>query len=83
MFGPAGGDVRAIEGVGEHAEEGAAAVGDGVGFEETGAGFIPLVGFDGDLVSEEGTGFGGGASSFFVMDAEGMKESVNSRWRDL
>ena len=52
LFGPGGGDVDAVDGVGEHAGEGFTAVGDGVGFEEAGAGFIPLVGLDGDLVSE-------------------------------
>ena len=65
LFGPAGGDIDAVDGVGEHAGEGFAAVGDGIGFEEAGAGFIPLVGFDGDLVAEEGSGFGGGCGLVF------------------
>jgi len=69
LFGPAGGDVHAVDGVGEHTGEGIAAMGYGVGFEEAGVGFIPLVGLDGDLVAEEGSGFGGGAASFFVLDA--------------
>ena len=51
LLGPTGGDIDDVEGVGEHAGEGIAAVGDGVGFEEAGAGFIPLVGLDGDLVA--------------------------------
>ena len=71
MFGPGGGDIDGIEGISEHAGEGLAAVGDGVGFEKAGAGFIPLVGLDGDLVSEEGAGFGGGAAPFFILDAAG------------
>ena len=83
MFSPAGGDVGAIEGVSEHAQEGGTAVGDSVGFEEAGARFVPLVGFDGDLVTEEGTWFGGGASSFFVMAADGEKDSVDGGGRDL
>ncbi len=83
MFGPAGGDVCAVEGVGEQAQEGVAAVGDGIGFKEAGAGFVPLVEFDGDLVSEEGSGFGGGASSFFVVDADGMKDSVDGSGGDV
>ncbi len=82
MFGPAGGDIRAIQRVGEHAEEGAAAVGDGVGFEEAGAGFIPLVGFDGDLVAEKSSWFGGCASSFFVVGADRLEEAVDGRGRD-
>jgi hypothetical protein len=52
LLGPGGGDVDAVDGVGEHAGEGIIAVGDGVGFEEAGAGFVPWVGLDGDLVSE-------------------------------
>ena len=42
-------------------------MGDGISFEEARAGFIPLVGLDGDLVSEKGSGFGGGPASFFVL----------------
>jgi len=78
LFGPAGGDVDDIEGVGEHAGERFAAVGDGVGFEEAGAGFVPLVGFDGDLVSKQGAGFGRGAATFFVLDAGGAEDAVDS-----
>ena len=77
LFGPAGGDIDDIEGISEHAGEGIAAVGDGVSFEESGAGFIPLVGLDGDLVSQEGAGFGSGAASFFVVDAAGVENSVD------
>jgi len=58
-------------------------VGDGIGFEESGPGFIPLVEFNGDLVAQEGSGFGGGASSFFVVEADGLKESVDRSGRDL
>jgi hypothetical protein len=36
LFGPAGGDIDGVEGIGEHAGEGIAAVGDGIGFEEAG-----------------------------------------------
>ena len=77
LFGPAGGDIDGVEGVGEHAREGIAAVGDGIGFEEAGARLIPLVGLDGDLVAEQGTGFGGRAASFFVVDAGGGKDAVD------
>jgi len=58
-------------------------VGDGIRFEEAGARFVPLVGFDRDLVSEEGTWFGGGASSFFVVGPDGVKDSVDRGGRDL
>ena len=52
LFGPGGGDIDAVDGVGEHSGEGIPAVGDGVCFEEAGAGFIPLVGLDGDMLAE-------------------------------
>jgi hypothetical protein len=51
LFGPAGGNIDAINGIGEHTGEGVAAMGDGVGFEEAGLGFVPLIGFDRDLSS--------------------------------
>jgi hypothetical protein len=49
LFGPAGGDIDEVDGIGEHAGEGIAAVGDGIGFQEARAGFIPLVSLDRDL----------------------------------
>jgi hypothetical protein len=58
-------------------------MGDGVGFEETGARFVPLVGFDGDMFSDEGSGFGGGSASFIIFDPSGEKESVDSGRRNL
>lgn len=77
LFGPAGGDIDGVEGIGEHAGEGIAAVGDGIGFEEAGAGFIPLIGFDGDLATQEGTGFGSRAAPFFIVDAGGGEDAVD------
>ena len=77
LFGPAGGDIDEVDSIGEHTGEGIAAVSHGIGFEETGAGFIPLVGLDGDLVSQQGAGFGGGAASFFVVDASGAEDAVD------
>jgi hypothetical protein len=58
-------------------------MGDGVGFEETGARFIPLVGFDRDMFSDQGSRFGGGSASFFIFDPSGKKESVDGGRRDL
>jgi len=83
LFRPAGGDVHAVNGIGEHTGEGLAAMGDGVGFEEPGMRFVPLVGFDGDLSSDQGTGFGGGSASFFIFDSSGEKETVDGGRRDL
>jgi hypothetical protein len=51
-------------------------MGDGIGFEEAGARFIPLVGFDRDMFSDQGAGFGGGSASFFIFDSSGEKEAV-------
>ena len=56
---------------------------DGVGFEETGARFVPLVGFDGDMFSDQGSGFGGGSASGFILDSNGMKETVDRGGRDV
>jgi hypothetical protein len=51
LFSPAGGNIDAIDGIGEHTGEGVSAMGDGVGFEEAGLGLVPLVGIDRDLFS--------------------------------
>jgi hypothetical protein len=51
LFSPSGGDVNEVDGIGVHTGGGGAAVGDGIRFEETRTGFIPLIGFDGDLFS--------------------------------
>jgi hypothetical protein len=51
LFGPAGGNIDAVNGIGEHTGEGVSAMCDGVGFEEAGLGLVPLVGFDRDLFS--------------------------------
>ena len=83
LFRPAGGNIHAVNAIGEHSGEGWAAMGDGVGFEETGARFIPLVGFDGDMFSDQGSGFSGGSASFFVFDSSREKESVDGGGRDL
>jgi hypothetical protein len=55
---------------------------DGVGFEETGARFVPLVSFDGNMFSYKGSGFGSCPASFFVLDSDGMKETVDGGGRD-
>ena len=51
LFGPAGGDIYEVDGVGKHSGGGVAAMSDGIGFEEAGASFVPLIGFDGYLFS--------------------------------
>ena len=58
-------------------------MGDGVGFEEAGVRFIPLVGFDRDMFSDEGARFGGGSASFFIFDPSRKEEAVDGGRRDL
>jgi hypothetical protein len=83
LFRPAGGNVHAVNGIGEHSREGLAAMGDGVGFEETGARFIPLVGFDRDMFSDQGSRLSGGSASFFIMDSGRKQEAVDGGGRDF
>lgn len=77
LFGPAGGNVNTVDGIGEHAGEGLTAMGDRVGFEKARFGFIPLVGFDRDLCSEEGPGFGSGPAMFSVVASGGAEEAID------
>jgi hypothetical protein len=58
-------------------------MGDGVGFEEPGARFIPLVGFDRDMVSNQGSRFGGGSASFIIFDPSRKKKAVDRGGRDF
>jgi hypothetical protein len=57
-------------------------MGDGVGFEEPWARFVPLVGFDGDMFSEEGSRFSGCPPPVFIVDSDGVQEAVNRSGRD-
>jgi len=83
LFGPAGGDIDAVKGIGEGATEGFSAMGDGIGFEEAGVGLVPLVSLDGDVFSEKGSWLGGGRASFLVLDTDGTKESIDGCCRDV
>jgi hypothetical protein len=56
---------------------------DRVGFEEPGARFVPLVGFDGDMFSDQGSRFGGCSASFFIFDSSRKKEAVDCGGRDF
>jgi len=58
-------------------------VGDGVGFEKTGARFVPLVGLDGDMFFQEGSWLGGSPAWFLVLDSDRGQEPVNGGWRDV
>jgi len=82
LFGPAGGDIDAVDGIGEHTAEGFSAMGDGIGFEEAGLGLVPWVGLGRDVISEKGSWFGGGAASFLVLETDGTEESIEGGCRD-
>ena len=82
MFGPAGGDIDAVDGIGEGAREGFSAMGDSISFEKAGVGLIPLVGLDGDMFSEKGSWFGSGTASFLVLSTDGAEESIDGCWGD-
>ena len=82
MFGPAGGDIDAVDGIGEHAAEGFSAMGDGIGFEEAGVGLVPLVGLDRDVFSKKGSWLSGGTASFLILDTDGTEESIEGCCRD-
>lgn len=51
LFGPTGGDIEQIDGIDVDSGCGIATMSHGIGFKEAGARFVPLVGFDGDLLS--------------------------------
>ena len=57
-------------------------MGDGVSFEETGARFIPLVGFNRDMFSDQSSRFGGGSASLFIFDSSRKKEAIDGGGRD-
>ena len=78
LFGPAGGDIRIIDGDGVLSVCRFAAVVDSVGFDKAGAKFVPLVGFDGDLVSQERAWFGEGTALAAIARPYRREQSMNS-----
>jgi hypothetical protein len=57
-------------------------MGDGIGFEEAGAGLVPWIGLDRDVFSEKGPWFGGGTASFLVLGTDGTEEPIDGCCRD-
>ena len=53
LFSPPGGDIDEIDGVDVHSGGGIATMSGRIGFEQTRPGFVPLIGFDGDVLSEQ------------------------------
>ena len=70
LFRPAGGDIDAVKSIDKHSGKGFSAMGDGIGFEESRAGLIPLVGVDGYLFSEEGSRFRGRAAPLLIVNPD-------------
>jgi hypothetical protein len=67
LFCPAGSNIYGVYGVDKITQETFPAMGDGIGFQESWLCLIPLVGFNGDLFSQEGAGFRGGSSPASVF----------------
>ena len=83
LFSPSGGDIDEVDGIGIHTGDGIAAMSDRIGFEKAGMCFVPLIGFDGDLFSQEGSGFGGGPAPFCVLESDRSKNPVYGWRRDF
>ena len=77
LFCPAGGDIGEVEGIGEHSLRGIAAMSNQISFEESRTFFVPLVGFDWNLFSEERTWLGGRPAPFRILDADRFQTPVN------
>ena len=58
-------------------------MGNGIGFKESGSGFLPLACLNRDSFFEDGAGFGCSQSSFLILRACFGQQSVNSSGRDL
>ena len=81
LFGPAGGDIRIIDGDGVLSVRRFAAVMDRVCFDKTGTKFVPLVGFDRDLMSQERAWLGQGSSVATIASPDRRKQSINGAGR--
>ena len=73
---PTGSNINAIEAKNEAASGRIAAMSDGVGLNETGDGFIPLIGFDWDLFFDDRAWFGGSEACFTVFSTTWLQEPV-------
>lgn len=83
LFCPSSGDIDQIDGIDVHSGRGLATMSHGIGFKKAGARFVPLVGFDGDLLSQEGPWFCGRLAPFCVMDPDRFQNPVYGGRRDL
>ena len=76
LFCPSGSNIYGINGIDELAEQSLPAMGDSIGFQESWFCFIPLVGFNRDLFSQEGAGFGGGSAPAPVFESGRFEKSI-------
>jgi hypothetical protein len=60
-----------IDGKGKHAHHGFTTMGYDIHYHEAWPGFTSIVGLNGYLFSQQGSGFGGGAASFTVLYSVG------------
>ncbi len=60
----------AVHGKGEHTGHRVSTMGHGIGLQKSRPGFIPLVGFQGDLFPQEGTRLGRSSAAFFILDPD-------------
>ncbi len=72
LFGPTGGDIHTVNGVCELAGHAGAAVGHRIGFDKPGTSLIPLV--NGDLVAQQGAGFGCRTAAPGIANARGLEK---------
>ena len=66
---PATCNINRVDGIDELILEGGAAMSDGIGFQKTGAMFIPLIGADGNMLFQERARLGGGETNFAPLRA--------------
>jgi len=77
LFGPAGGEVDEVQGIGEQAGQGFPAMGHTVRLQESRAGLLPLVGLNGDVSFQQGSGLGGGPAPFLILDPHRIQKPID------
>lgn len=82
LLRPVGGDVDRVGGKGINTVYGGTAMSDGIGFQESRFKFIPLVGFDRDVMFEEKSWLGGAAAFTAVEFSNGAERAVDRGGRD-
>lgn len=80
LLGPTGGNVGDIDGIDEHSSHRGTAVGHSIGFKKSGDVFIPLIGFDRDVLLQQRSWFGRGKPELGIAGAHRTEETID-RWR--